>query len=149
MFEGCLSGRDQLFTDRTFLEPRIHNKPGIRTKRGPFLLRVVCNEGADLNSHYHLSGRKARSFLRIVAVGFLPYGSGYLAKRAELTVMGIQPEKSMAYTPNLLTVEASSLIMYKHNNEVTLKGERVQAYPSSMAPVRVEPFIKCNFPAPS
>ena len=104
---------------------------------------VVCNEGADLiNATVYLVEKGAQFSSELSPLVFFPTDQGYLAKRAELTVMGIQPEKSMAYTPNLLTVEASSLIMYKHNNEVTLKkGERVQL-PLFRGAVRVEPLYQ-------
>src|SRR5690606_7683698 len=73
---------------------------------------------------------------------FFPTDQGYVAKRAELTAMGLRAVESMAYVPSPSTVDASSLIMYKHNNVVNLKkGERIQL-PLFRGALRVDPLYQ-------
>lgn len=104
---------------------------------------VVCNEAADLtNTTVYLVEKGAQFSPELSPLVFFPTDQGYVAKRAELSATGLRVGESMAYAPNTSVVDASSLIMYKHNNAVNLKkGERIQL-PLFRGAVRVEPLYQ-------
>jgi len=110
---------------------------------------VVCNEATDLtNTTVYLVEKGAQFSPELSPLVFFPTDQGYVAKRAELTVMGLRAAESQAYPPKPPTVDVSSLIMYKHNNVVTLKkGERIQL-PLFRGAVRVEPLYQVRISRP-
>ena len=87
---------------------------------------VVTNEAADLvNTTVYLAEKGPQFPPGLSPLVIFSPGEDTVARRGQLTVMGVQSEK-MSYAANLETVETASLIMYKTRNPVTLKkGERI------------------------
>lgn len=106
---------------------------------------VVWNEAADLtNTTVYLVEKGAQFSRELSPLVYFPtdQGQGYVAKQAELTAVGVRSAGEPASASNTSTIDVSSLIMYKHNNAVTLKkGERVQL-PLFRGAVRVEPLYQ-------
>ncbi|HEY8391552.1 MAG TPA: DUF4139 domain-containing protein [Capillibacterium sp.] len=104
---------------------------------------VVWNEATDLtNTTVYLVEKGAQFASELSPLVYFPTDQGYVAKRAELTAMGLRTAAELANGSSSSTVDAASLIMYKHNNAVTLKkGERIQL-PLYRGAVRVEPLYQ-------